>query len=61
MVYLVHQMSTGRGRGRGGRGGRGDGGLPNPPPPMTMEQLIMNQTQVIQALGQAVAAMHQAQ
>ncbi|WVZ81366.1 hypothetical protein U9M48_028752 [Paspalum notatum var. saurae] len=28
---------------------------------MTMEQLIMNQTQVIQALGQAVAAMHQAQ
>jgi len=26
-----------------------------------MEQLIMNQTQVIQALGQAVAAMHQAQ
>ena len=56
-------MSTGRGRGRGrgGRGGRGDGGLPNPPPPMTMEQLIMNQTQVIQALGQAVAAMHQAQ
>ena len=57
MVYLVHQMSSGRGRGRG-RGGRGGGGLPNPPPLMTMEQLIMNQTQVIQALGQAVAAMH---
>jgi len=52
-----------RGRGRGYGRGRGcghDQELP-PPPPMTIEQLIMIQTQVMQGMTQAVTTMHQAQ
>jgi hypothetical protein len=32
-----------------------------PPPPMTIEQMFLMQTQVVQAIGQTLAAMHQVQ
>ena len=62
MCDWVKQMAD-RGRGRGHGRGRGcghDQELP-PPPPMTIEQLIMIQTQVMQGMTQAVTTMHQAQ
>jgi hypothetical protein len=32
-----------------------------PPPPMTIEQMFLMQTQVVQAIGQTLAAMQQVQ
>jgi hypothetical protein len=34
---------------------------PLPPPPMTVEQMFLMQTQAVQAIGQTLAAMQQAQ
>jgi hypothetical protein len=34
---------------------------PPPPPPMTVEQMFLMQTQAVQAIGQTLAAMQQAQ